>query len=74
MVSPVIDHTHKQKKHGGNRAVVEHLQNRPIDGGSVAKYRHAKHHKTHVAYTGIGDEFLHILLGHGTKSAIDDAY
>ena len=38
MVCPIINHSHQQKEHGGDSAVVEHLQHRSVYRRGIAEY------------------------------------
>ncbi len=66
----LIDHADAEEQGAGGNAVVDHLQHRPFN--PLVHDKNAQGDKTHMADSGIGNQFLHVLLGQGGEPAIDD--
>src|SRR5210317_389046 len=66
-----IDHAYQNKESTCGDTVVDHLQYSPFNTLSI-KNKYTQGDKSHMPHTGVGDKFLHIGLGQGCKTAVDN--
>jgi hypothetical protein len=71
VVCPIVDDADQEEEHGGDRPVVEHLEDGAVDP-LRREGRHAEHHVAHVTDARVGDQLLQVLLGHGAHRTVDD--
>ncbi len=83
----LVDNPHQEEKAAGNQAVVDHLQNGPIEGNGptiIDRLRsrsgeeghrgsYAQHEIPHMADRRIGDKALQIPLGQTDQGPINHA-
>ena len=70
---PVVKHPRHQKQPATRHSVVQHLVDRALHAHLV-KHKYTQHHKSHVTYGRIRDQFFVVRLHHGHQRAVDDSY
>ena len=70
-VGAFIDNAHAEEEAPGSDAVVDHLQDSPLEAVFIEN-KGPQGDKTHVGHTGIGDQTLHVGLTQGHIPAIND--
>ena len=78
-MSMVVDHTDAEEQHPRDDSMAKHLNGRACQCShaecyitSTSRRRYAEQNDTHVAYAGIRNQPLHVLLHQADTGAIKD--